>query len=364
MEPLPEATSVSDEAVAVMTVEGIAPPVPPPTTTVKSTIDEAKIRQFLKTHRWPKGLQDVFIQQVELCPLRFFIVDDSGSMSANDGNKLSKTADGHCMTHCTRWAEVTDTIKFHIALSRQCDIPAEFRMLNSIQPIRIGLKDKSEAARYGTLMRALNESPQGSTPICRHIKDIIKEVQKMEKDLRAKRQKICVVILTDGESSDGDLAHCMKPLSSLPVWVVVRLCTDEEKVVNYWNDIDKELELDIEVLDDFYGEAEEIYAINPWFSYGEPMQRLREFGVCLKEIDLLDEVKLDLGQVRLFCSIIFGGSPERFPDPDTDWEDFLNVVKEENLKLEKTWSPIDRLEMDWISTERLQTTYKSSCVIS
>ena len=27
------------------------------------------------------------------------------------------------------------------------------------------------------------------------------------------------------------------PLRNMPVYVVIRLCTDEERIVNYWNDI-------------------------------------------------------------------------------------------------------------------------------
>eukprot|EP01034_Spumella_vulgaris_P015571 gene15571-19896_t len=69
-------------------------------------------------------------------------------------------------------------------------------------------------------------------------------------------QKALVVIATDGEASDGEVAEAMRPLKDLPVW------------------------------------AKEIHAYNPWLTYGEPLQRLREFGCSVKELDLLDERRL------------------------------------------------------------------------
>ena len=96
-----------------------------------------------------------------------------------------------------------------------------------------------------------------------------------------------------------------EPLKNLPVWVVIRLCTDDDKIVNYWNNIDSQLELEMDILDDLCGEAEEIATMNPWLTYGEPMHRLREFGISVKEIDLLDESKLNMDQIQLFASIMY-----------------------------------------------------------
>ena len=47
----------------------------------------------------------------------------------------------------------------------------------------------------------------------------------------------------------------MRPLKDLPVWVVVRLCTNDDKIVDYWNRVDEELELSMDVLDDLGGEV-------------------------------------------------------------------------------------------------------------
>ena len=75
--------------------------------------------------------------------------------------------------------------------------------------------------------------------------------------------------MTDGEASDGDVAAAMRPLQELPVWVVVRLCTDDPRIVKYWNDIDSQLEVEIDVIDDLIGEAEEVSKHNAWLTYGK-----------------------------------------------------------------------------------------------
>ena len=55
---------------------------------VTEGISEQAAREFLKVEGWPIGLQESFLISCRKSPLRFFIVDDSGSMNSNDGHKL------------------------------------------------------------------------------------------------------------------------------------------------------------------------------------------------------------------------------------------------------------------------------------
>ena len=47
------------------------------------------------------------------------------------------------------------------------------------------------------------------------------------------------------------------------------------------------------------------FRFNPWLIYGEPLHRLREFGITAKELDLVDEARLSTEQMRRTCSIMF-----------------------------------------------------------
>jgi hypothetical protein len=45
-------------------------------------------RRLLTALKWPRGLQETIIASCSSCPLRFFIIDDSGSMAASDGHQV------------------------------------------------------------------------------------------------------------------------------------------------------------------------------------------------------------------------------------------------------------------------------------
>jgi hypothetical protein len=301
----------------------IAPPAPVPASagsgaviasceqpnSVRSTADETALRTFLTANQWPIGLQDTFLRNLEKIPFRFFICDDSGSMTTSDGHRIvTMSSDSYQgkkkYVSCSRWQELTAALKFHAEAARLACAPTEFRLLNGGPPIVIGDKAIDSANKYQRLINLFDSSPNGGTPLCYHIREVVNKIATMAPSLRANGQKVCVIIATDGESSDGDIATAMRPLKDLPCWVVVRLCTDQDRIVSYWNNIDSELELDMDVLDDLQGEAKEVTEHNPWLTYGEPLHRIREFGIPVKELDLLDEMKLAPSQLSTFAHVL------------------------------------------------------------
>ena len=239
---------------------------------------EGAVREFLTANTWPEGLQEYFLRRLRTDAATYFIVDDSGSMSISDATRFVKHGTKMVPVTCSRYAELQDCITFHASLANTSKHPTTFRLLNNAPPIVIG-GPADDGSGYGRLLQALELSPGGGTPLCQHIREVVAEIASMASALRADGRKVTLVITTDGEANDGSLAEAMEPLKDLPVWVVLRLCTDEAAVVDYWAGIDQVLELNIDVLDDLGSEAAEVRKVNPWLLYGEPLHRLREVSV-------------------------------------------------------------------------------------
>ena len=287
-------------------------------------INEAAAFAYLRSHNFPIGLIKAYIDGLKKRPIRFFIIDDSGSMSTNDGKML---IDQKNVVKCSRWNELCTTIKFHVLLAHEANAPTEFRFLNLAEPILIGNGDSSHT-NCDILMDILNnESPNGGTPLCKHIREIVAVVKNMEQSLIAHRQRVSLIIATDGESSDGNIAEVLKPLEFLKCDVIIRLCTDQDSIVDYWNNIDSDLELSIDVLDDIFGEAKEVERVNPWLNYCAPLHRFRESGILLQEFDMLDEGALSTDQMKNFLAILF--NRQDYPMPQLHWKQFESAVTQD-----------------------------------
>merc|ERR1712144_191012 len=108
-----------------------------------------------------------------------------------------------------------------------------------------------------SLRQSLNKvNPTNTTPLTESIMSVISMISPIAADLRASGQQVAVILATDGHPNNRQsFVQAMQQLQLLPVWVVVRLCTDDDDVVSFWNDLDEQLEAPLEVLDDVRGEA-------------------------------------------------------------------------------------------------------------
>mmetsp|Transcript_10229 Transcript_10229/g.15245 ORF Transcript_10229/g.15245 Transcript_10229/m.15245 type:complete len:402 (+) Transcript_10229:50-1255(+) len=338
----------------------------------------------LKKQGFTTGLARAVASNRNYFSLCIWIVDNSGSMGKSDGHRLVETVRTNDVVSvpCTRWEEIQQTVEYHIRMAGVTHAPHIFRLLNDPgafvgpQLFSVALETDSDVeSDVSNAMNVIRQArPGGVTPLTPHILEIKAEVQAMAPQLQRTGRKVTIVIATDGIPTDefgyeqrDEFVQALRSLEGLPLWIVVRLCTDEEAVVNFYNDLDEHLELSLEVLDDLEGEAEEVYEYNKWLNYALPLHRCREMGFHDRVFDMIDERPLSKSDLRDFVRLVFGGDEfDGMPDPNVDWKEFRNrlavMVKNEKMQ----YNPVKKKVMTWIDMKKLDKLYgdSSDCTIS
>jgi len=340
---------------------------------------DALISAMTSNHGFPPGLARVVVNDVIFnFPERIWVVDNSGSMAKGDGHRIKTVGNNTKILECTRWQELRDTVKVHSALAGELLAPTDFRLLNAPgsgaqQYVVCGTGGNSGEAE---IMAAMATSPTRGTPLTRHINEIREIVAGKADSLRAEGKQVVVVLATDGVPSNDqgymnaqskkEFQRALQTLQGLPIHLVVRLCTDEDEVGDYWNELDTQVELPLDVLDDFVGEATEIYQFNPWLVYGLPLHRAREFGVKHKLFDLLDERPLLASEMYEFILLLLGLSEDDLPDPAVDTKAFGSALDRFLRVLPRTYNPVAKTTTPWLDKRKVMAKMKGGggCVIA
>jgi Mg-chelatase subunit ChlD len=339
----------------------------------------------LREQGFTTGLCQSLVRNSAVHVLRIWVVDNSGSMSTNDGHRIieTKKKDDVKVVNCTRWTELQECVEYHIQMAALLEAPTVFRLLNDPGRI-IGPQQFSIAERRGqyldedlavALQTMRSTNPSGVTPLSQHLMEIRNNLRQMEGDLRRDGTKVVIVLATDGLPTDergyggsaaqNEFVHALRAFEGLPVWIVVRLCTDEEHVVEFYNDLDAQLELSLEVLDDFLGEAQEVHRVNGWLNYALPIHRMREMGFYSRLFDLLDERTFTKDELRDFLYMLFGSDKmDGAPDPDVDWKGFVEKIDRIQKAEKKQWNPVTKKIAPWVDLRRLNKDFnKGNCSI-
>lgn len=317
---------------------------------------------ILAERGWPPGLTDACVRSIEAFPVRFVVVDNSGSMNRMDGTRLVTMPNGTIKSiKATRWAELGDVVMDFAEAVGALRAESHLHLLNPSsagQFFVVGANGDSVTGCVGApadanaIKSAMATSPTGSTPLTEAVQLIISLIAPAADKLRAQGQQAVVVLATDGLPNEPPtFLRALQELQRLPVWLVVRLCTDESEVVDYWSELDAQLEMPLETLDDVRGEAEEVRKTNPWLTYAPSLHLARTMGLQDKLFDLLDERALLPTQCKQLIERLLGCA--ELLEPEIDTPAFIKQVSEALAQLPNVYDPVSCRMVPWINTSAL-----------
>tara|TARA_B110001452_G_scaffold266976_1_gene275271 strand:+ start:91 stop:1173 length:1083 start_codon:yes stop_codon:yes gene_type:complete len=327
------------------------------------TTDDTEALRQLSGLGFPAGLSHELIASAREFPVRFIVLDNSGSMNMNDGTRIVRTPAGKTTAiKASRWNELVDTILGIGELATALGARTDFYLLNPSPHGQFLMTGDDGSTSFGRIGQPVNMpelkrrfqamSPSGGTPLTEAVMRVISLIEPEAATLRASGQKAAVVLATDGLPNDRvSFLEALRQLQRLPVWLVVRLCTDDDAVVGYWNDLDAQLECDMEVLDDLFGEGAEVHQLNSWLRSSPLLHKARTFGLPNKLFDLLDEQALVPSQVKQCVEAILGCGV--LPEPDAGITEFRAAVKEALTGAPPVFDPVSRTMRPWVNADEL-----------
>jgi len=309
----------------------------------------------------PWGLARLLAEEDSKIGLRIFLLDNSGSTAAYDGHYCRESADGRMVSHpCSRWEEIKHMALQHAEWNAAIGTPCEFVLLNpgpgALQEgrdfVQLNSGSGSVSSSLQSLQRMLDATqPGGLTPLKDRLEEIYHRIGAQHAELAENGQRIVLVIATDGLPTSAtsstttgrhksELVEVLKKLGfELSVFIVIRLTTDDDDVVDYYNQVDAELELPLEVIDDIKSEAKEIQSQgNGWLTYSPLLHKIREGGTFVKLLDLLDERRLTPTEISVFVQLLLRREQEE-PMPRTA-EDFCNAIDDVLQHTDLVYDPL------------------------
>jgi hypothetical protein len=325
-----------------------------PTQTPPVTATQQQII-FLDQHGISSGLANILLTAKAARTVKIVVIENSSAMNVRDSHRIGPHFENIA---CSRWEELNDCIAYHSQIAATFGIPTRFALLNDpkVGPQYFTVGEKDPVMELKVAQHVMTQHlPYGPAMITEELQKLKNYIVSCDSVLPP-QATVTVVLATQGIPTSGGQAfvNTLRNLEGLRVWVIIRLCTDDEKVFDFYNTLDAQINLPYDVIDDFFGEALEVYLRNPWLTYGMPLHRIRELGFHIPVLDVIDERALTIDEVRDLCYVLFA---KPLVDPSVDWRGFVqalaNCMKQEKLQ----FNPVTRKVCPWINIHDLEKLY-------
>ena len=229
-----------------------------------------------------------------------------------------------------RLKELSVTVSTIASVADAAKAYSEFRFLNQSPPIIIGGEDSQYSDNVAAVKAELMTLPVGkNNSLTSVLRDVTNQIQETV-DLLIITDKVgLILILSDGGSIDHGIVNSLRDLERTPTRVVVILFSIDKKVMDFWQSINAELDIDMIIIGDIETECACVAEYNNWLTYGDPLHRAREFGIMIPAIDALSDRQLTKLEIKTVAEILLTMSydePISLPDPMEDWGGFIDAL--------------------------------------
>ncbi|CAK0895788.1 unnamed protein product [Prorocentrum cordatum] len=228
----------------------------------------------------PWGLAELLAEEDSAISVRVFLLDNSASTAKSDGRMLAAMPDRRCFefANSSRWEEVKATAVDQSWWSARVGARTEFVVVNPLLGGRDTFVVDCEAGDPNGQVLELKKfldshGPSGRTPLVQRIKDVRTRLL----NRKYLRDHVTLTIVTDGlptlggspteedayevgEVERNSFVDEIKTFAStFNASIIIRLATDDAGVIDFYNQIDDEVDLPLDILDDVQGESAEIH---------------------------------------------------------------------------------------------------------
>ena len=188
--------------------------------------------------------------------VRFWSIDNSSGMDSDHcSSKQVKFHPGRGRTtieRCSRWNELQGSMEDQIRLACLMEFSSLFCLRNGVKGDRkffvANQNSKSIDDDVQRAIKAIQQAPAlGYTPLEKHVQEFTKRVLLLSSILKKQKQKAVCILAVGNLPADGkgfvseqtkqQFLRNLTELGRLPVWIVIRLCTDDKNVADFYHDL-------------------------------------------------------------------------------------------------------------------------------
>lgn len=189
---------------------------------------------------------------------RIWMIDNSSAMRELDSHLIRSAPDFEWIEKrdgVSRWSELTQCIEFHAKMASRCWIPTQFRLLNEPEgmprkfTVCWGHPDDVLSEREFLLNNLQHVGLESRiNPLAKQMRKLSRYLSRDSVILKAKDEYVSVIICTQGIPTDEhgnydryvlkEFVDSLAELAALPVKIVFRLTTDDDKVLEFFGSLD------------------------------------------------------------------------------------------------------------------------------